>query len=129
MTRFFLDEKLVAASRLLAGFDGDSETSVENYAYAKNRDTDQRKAIQTLLNFYEAVAVGIKNDIYDEQIVKDCQGTIIVGVWRFSEPFVKRLRSENRRDSLYEHLERLACKLEDSGVNPPAQMVGGAAKD
>ena len=123
MTRFFLDEELQTASRLLAKIDRSRDHSVEIYAYAEKRDTDERKALQMLLNFFETIAVGIKNNIYDERIVKNCQGTIIVGTWHFAESFVKRLRKENQCDSFYEHLGNLVRELESEGVTPPAQLI------
>ncbi len=80
--------------------------------------------IQMLLQLAEVfVVVGINHNIYDKRIIQDCLGSSIVGTWRFSEPYCKRLRKENGCDSLFEHLEEMARKFEEEGIQAPQQLV------
>jgi hypothetical protein len=65
-----------------------------------------------VLNFYETVAVGIREGIYDEAMWKRAQHRQIVVLWQRVEQLVKNLRTKQSHLTLYQELEILAKRWE-----------------
>ena len=115
MLRAFQEPDLKEANALLSKIDQSSEESVECYAYRDRRGSGERKSIESLLNFYEAVSVGVLNDIYDEKIIRDCYCSMLLAIWERSFPFIRRLRDEHETATLYENFEAVVDRLHNAG--------------
>ena len=76
-------------------------------------DEDQKAAVRGLLNQLELLAVGLKNGIYDEKIVRDAMETTIVRFYNRGKSFVEkaRIRDGDVREVAYEHFTNLALKI------------------
>ncbi|OWS76105.1 DUF4760 domain-containing protein [Pantoea sp. VS1] len=90
-----------------------SGKSFRAYIFPQSGDlTEDEKAdrikIQYCLNFYERLAVSIKNGSYHEQMIKEVFYSSIVQNFEYSEPFIKALREKKGRNSYYQEFEWLA---------------------
>lgn len=96
-----------------------SGKSFRAYIFPQGVDlTDEEKAdrikIQYCLNFYERLAVSIKNGSYHEQMIKEVFYSSIVQNFEYSEPFIKALREKKGRNSYYQEFEWLAKRWKKS---------------
>ncbi|KQN63621.1 DUF4760 domain-containing protein [Erwinia sp. Leaf53] len=96
-----------------------SGKSFRSYIFPQGPDlTDEEKAdrikIQYCLNFYERLAVSVKNGSYHEQMIKEVFYSSIVKNFEYSEPFIKALREKQGRNSYYQEFEWLAKKWKKS---------------
>jgi len=95
----------------------DSNIEIAVFAYGKKPDNHEndgfvrdRDAIRKVLNFHEHMAVGIKNNIYDEKVLKEQRYTSTVELWKMIESFVLKRREITKSDTLYQEFEVLAKK-------------------
>jgi len=72
----------------------------------------EREHFKTVLNHYEFIAQGIRNGDIDEQMVIDSLRSSILTLYERVEEGVFKLRTNRRRQTLYEHLEWLHCRWE-----------------
>ncbi|MDC9714853.1 MAG: DUF4760 domain-containing protein [Gammaproteobacteria bacterium] len=85
----------------------DSENDdVAIYANPAHRNDDKAIAIRNLLNYYENIAVGVNSGIYDIEMIKKSQKTMILSIYKQSEPFIIRLREKNNNPKLYIEFEK-----------------------
>lgn len=73
--------------------------------------------IISLLNYYEAIAIGIKDGAINEEIIKDWWRQTTVRDWTLLYQFVSGYRKERGSSTIYEHAEDIvnswAVKLEE----------------
>lgn len=106
------DEQYLAGQHVLSKVHN-SGKSFRSYIYPEADDLteaekDERLKIQYCLNFYERLAVSIKNHSYHEQMIKEVFYSSIVCNFDYSEPFIKALREKKNRSSYYQEFEWLA---------------------
>lgn len=71
---------------------------------------DERKAILKVLNNQEFISVGIRMKAFDESVYKEMQCTNVLRLWESSKGFIEEIRSERKRDTLFQDFEKLALK-------------------
>lgn len=91
----------------------DGEKNIRQFAKKENKDTEESKAIRYVLNHYEYISVGIQQKIYDEKIFKKSSYSTIKKVYERTRPFIDALREEEKRDTIYQEIEWLACRWTD----------------
>ncbi len=84
----FLNEGLKELIKIHHNQDDD----VAIYANVNHSKDKESIAIRNLLNYYENVAVGVKADIYDIEMIKKSQKTMIIAIYTQAKPFIERLR-------------------------------------
>lgn len=94
--------------------DGDDHT--------KNPDiTEQGKQIKhhifIILNHYEFLAIGVKNNVYDECLIKNSIRGSLIKAYNVFCQYIEHLRTEKHSNNknLFIELERLANKWKDEG--------------
>lgn len=103
------DSQLTTCIRRVAQLhEGDQSIAV--FARKDKIDTPEAKSIRYALNYYECVAVGIFEDIYDEEILKSGVFSTVVKLYDRTKPFIDELRSVNNRTTTFQEFECLACK-------------------
>ncbi|WP_369177576.1 DUF4760 domain-containing protein [Candidatus Thiodubiliella endoseptemdiera] len=55
---------------------------------------------------YENISVGVNADIYDIEMIKKSQKSMIIAIYKQSEPFVVYLRKQNNNPNLYIEFEK-----------------------
>lgn len=83
----------------------DEHDDVAIYANAPNKKKSEAIAIRNLLNYYENVAVGVKADIYDIEMIKKSQKTMIIHIFNQSKPFISQSRQVENNANLYIEFE------------------------
>ncbi len=89
----------------------DQNYHIEDFAKESKKKTDEAIAIRNLLNYYEIIGVGIKSDIYDVEMIKDAQKTMIIRIYEQSYPFIKRSREQDNNPELWVEFEYLVSAL------------------
>jgi hypothetical protein len=60
---------------------------------------------RSLLNYYESIAIGIKNNVLEDDICFDFAASTLNAYWRWAQPLVQERQSANRRTWIeIEHL-------------------------
>lgn len=116
------DEKLRAGIKVICKLNNNPDIEISKYAYDLTNDThmqDDATAINYVLNYYEYVAVGVKERIYDEAILKKSSYTTLVHMYEFCEPYIKNIRRQNQRPTVWCEFEALAKKWQNSPIHPP----------
>lgn len=99
------DELLTEGIKILREVHLDPQDDVAIYANIENKGRDKAISISNLLNYYENIAVGVKNDIYDVFMIKESQKTMIIGIYEQAEPFIAKVRKTDNNPNLYIEFE------------------------
>ncbi len=99
------DEFLSAGIKLLLKVHLDSQDDVAIYAHTDNKSKKEAIAIRNLLNYYENISVGVKADIYDVEMIKKSQKTMIIHIFEQSKPFIEKSRQVENNPNLYIEFE------------------------
>lgn len=83
-----------------------SEDNVAIYANLEHKNSDEAIAIRNLLNYYENISVGVNADIYDIEMIKKSQKSMIIAIYKQSKPFIALLREQNNNPKLYIEFEK-----------------------
>jgi hypothetical protein len=85
---------------------------LHNYSVCVNDDNKNELdfLLKIFLSYFEGVALGIKHNIYDEDIVYEYLGSIIPEVYRWSEGYVRDFRNKAGDDTIFLELTDLAKK-------------------
>lgn len=73
-------------------------------------DEDFRASILKVLNAREFVAVGIRENIFDEQAYKRCQCSNFTRDWERLECVIKHIREQARKETIFQDFEHLGRK-------------------
>lgn len=80
---------------------------------SRDRAKDENRAhILTILNNYEFIALGIREEALDESIYKRAVYSQAVRDWKAMRAFVMELRRQNSIDTLFQEFELLARRWE-----------------
>ena len=122
------DRDLYDASRVVSEIEDDPDDSSEKYAHplpqklsAEDKEAWLRKrsALRALVNFFEMVSVGIRENIYDEAIIRGCARAMFVKNHERTERFILKMRKESNTYSYGENFQRIAEKF--AAPNTPPQ--------
>ena len=102
------DIKLTDAKKILRNLD--DSNGLSSYACLDAKDKDETIAIMAVLNHYEFVATGIREDAFDERVYKRMLYGILVKDWNNLEAFVVELRKTRFHNTLYQEYQWLAEK-------------------
>lgn len=69
---------------------------------------ETKEKIASYLNFYETIAVSIKNDTIDREFYNSYWGTSFVNVWTASLPFTNEIMKHRQNSKFLELFEELA---------------------
>ncbi len=120
------DKDLYDASSMISEIEDDPNDSSEKYAHSppenltvqqKNKWLKKRSALRAMVNFFETVSVGIRQNIYDEEIICGCARSMFIKNYERIEPFILKMRSKNNVYSYGEHFQHIAEKFRQ--VDPP----------
>lgn len=67
----------------------------------------ERRKLQYILNFYERVAVSIREGIYNEKMVKRASFSTIMETYGIAEPLINAIREYNKSETTYQEFEWL----------------------
>jgi hypothetical protein len=68
------------------------------------------KKLNQLLNYFESIAISIKNSIIDKEICYDYAALIYITYYEWSHPFIIKRRNKKNRPSIYINFEELALE-------------------
>lgn len=95
------DDFLKDGVKLLLEVHLDDHNDVAIYASKANSKKPESLLINNLLNYYENVAIGIKADIYDIEMIKKLQKTMIIRIYEQSKPYIHKVREVANNNNLY----------------------------
>lgn len=70
-------------------------------------EMNERRKFQYILNFYERVAVSIREGIYNEQMIKRTSYSTVIETYDIAEPLIKAIREHINSDTTYQEFEWL----------------------
>ncbi|MCI0431899.1 MAG: DUF4760 domain-containing protein [Rhodospirillales bacterium] len=84
----------------------------------KDADLSEQDKVQIrfLINHLEFIAAGIRNGDIDERLFRDTERGTVLRLYASFETYIYQVRSERRRDAIYEHFEWLNDRWQK---NPP----------
>lgn len=103
------DIRLKRAVKFIRDIDRDPNVSIEKYAHKENAEkyVKETEKIRYILNHYETVAINIKRKIYDENVIKSSDYTIVVRLWRNVWPYIEKVRDEYEYKAAYTEFQWL----------------------
>ena len=109
------DQELIKAKITIAALP-DNASFIE-YLDVNENDQPSKKevkdCIRILLNRYEFIALGIKNEAFEESIYKDFTNT-----WKKAKPMIMELRRRKEQNTYYQEFELLADRWLQSPLKP-----------
>jgi len=82
--------------------------TVRELAFTRNHDEADATNISYVLNYFEAIGIGISQGIYDEAILKSNYRRTVVGLWNCATVYVMELRRVKNNGAIYLNLQRMA---------------------
>lgn len=79
-----------------------------------DEEQEEKRKFQYILNFYERVAVGIQQGIYNEDMIKKTSYTTVIDTWNHAEPLIKAIREKINSETTYQEFEWLANRWKRS---------------
>ncbi|QZY64360.1 DUF4760 domain-containing protein [Providencia rettgeri] len=70
----------------------------------------ERRKFQYILNFYERVAVSIREGIYNEEMIKRTSYSTVIETFDIAEPLIKAIRENIKSDTAYQEFEWLVSE-------------------
>lgn len=70
-------------------------------------EMQERRKFQYILNFYERVAVSIREGIYDEKMIKRTSYSTVIETYDIAEPLIKAIREHIQSNTTYQEFEWL----------------------
>lgn len=100
------DKELVEATRRVNALHKKGEP------WTKHLDPEcqERKDILLVLNNQEFIAVGVRLRSFDEVTYKQMQCTNVLRLWEASKGFIVEMRTEAKKDTIFQDFERLALR-------------------
>lgn len=93
-----------------------SGKSFRSYVFSSHEEPvtpeilNERRKLQYILNFYERVAVSIREGIYDENMIKRTSYATVMETWDIAEPLVKAVREHIHSDTTWQEFEWLVSR-------------------
>ena len=81
-------------------------------------DPELVDSIRRVLNHYEFIAAGLRNGDFDEQLVLDSERSTILNIYDGCSEYIWALRNDRKRMAIYEHLEWLSARWNDTSARP-----------
>lgn len=124
LDRLSSDDHLIQSSKYLRDIYHDKNKSLELVATS---DYDEYKKMQDkidpILNYFEALSIGIKIGIYDKRTACLFRRKQIIHTFEYSEPYIKNIRKTLDNNKLFENIEWLAKCLSGSKIKRTACQV------
>lgn len=101
------NESFSKARKVVLNFQEDG-TQFSKFALAENAQTDENQCVLVVLNFNEFVAVGIRENAFDEKTYKRLRKTRYIRDWETLETYVAEFRKSRKSNTLFSEFEWLA---------------------
>lgn len=82
--------------------------TIRELAFARNYGQPDAVSVSYILNYFEAVSVGVSQRIYDESILKHNYRGTVVKIWSYAADYVVELRKVQNNPAIYRNLELMA---------------------
>lgn len=102
------DEEMTKSLREIAQLHDNPDTDLKRYASDQFKTEDAANSLRYVLNHWEYISVGIQKNIYDEKMIKKASYNTAVGLFDRTEAYIKKLRENERKDTIYQEFEWLA---------------------
>ncbi len=86
--------------------------------FVTDEDVAERRKFQYILNFYERVAISIKEGIYYEKMIKSTSYTTVIETWDIAEPFIRAIREKVNSETIYQEFEWLVNRWKKAPLKP-----------
>lgn len=106
------DESIVAGIRVLRAHK--ASNTIALLAVLPGIKTDDAAKVRYLLNYFEALAVGVRKNIYDEKILHLNYHGTLVHLFDAAEPFILETRLSHDRPTVYRELAWLAMRWKEA---------------
>ncbi|WP_272654030.1 DUF4760 domain-containing protein [Providencia sp. PROV091] len=77
-------------------------------------DLAERRKFQYILNFYERVAVSIREGIYNEQMIKRTSYSTVIETFEIADSLIKAIRESINSETAYQEFEWLVNRWKKS---------------
>ena len=105
----------------------DGASTAEASAVAVNSQPNPfetpRDVFRSLMNFYEIMAIGIRDQILDEMICKRYMYGELMENWRSCKSITEKLRVRNNNDRIYREVENLAKRWARNPPRPESALL------
>ena len=85
-------------------------------ALAKDTQDSDCISILQVLNNHEFVALGIRKKAFDQTIYKMSQYSNVMKIWNASDGFIREIRAQENKETLFQELEWLAKKWKKNPI-------------
>lgn len=83
------------------------------WSAAEHDASEEAEAMRNILNYYETLAIGIKNKVLDEKFLFNALRGVLLRDWDTADPFVVAMRKRFTNDQIFIETETLARRWVD----------------
>lgn len=102
------DDEFTEGLKVILEIDRDDDQDIKKFAKKEHRSTTEATKIRHIANHYEYLAVGVDNDIYNEEMLKKSSKGTTLKVHKAMEKYILEIRKERQSGTIYENFDDLA---------------------
>ncbi|HEN8710605.1 TPA: DUF4760 domain-containing protein [Pseudomonas putida] len=100
------DEKLTAGYRCLQELHNGSGINIRTLANGGEEHSDKANSVRYVLNHWERVFVGLRQGIYDEQMLREANYNVVLRMYDQARPFIEAVREKSQVKTYWQCLEQ-----------------------
>jgi hypothetical protein len=104
------DVELQAGHAVIRKYASAADKNIRTLAESDQYETQDAKAVRYLLNHLEVVSVGVQSKIFDEKMLKDCWGNLVVHTYDLAQPLINELQKKQPSGTVLQELAWLAIR-------------------
>jgi hypothetical protein len=103
------------SAKFLRDYHLDDNKSIELIASSSlEKYKELQDEIDPILNYFESLAIGVEISIYDLETIRLSRKQQIINTFKYSKPYIDKIREKLRNNNLFVNLENLSKQLENS---------------
>lgn len=106
------DKELGEGYKCLQKLHNDSGSNIRSLAKKSRKNSVEANQIRYILNHWERIAVGLRQGIYDEKMLREANWNTVTRMYFQAQAYIDAVREIEKKDTYYQCLEALAKRWE-----------------
>ncbi|WP_085637981.1 MULTISPECIES: DUF4760 domain-containing protein [unclassified Pseudomonas] len=102
------DDMLSEGYKCLQRLHNSDDSNIRALAKDGKKQSDDANQIRYVLNHWERIFVGLRQGIYDENMLREANYNTVLRTYAQARPYIEAVREEEQKNTYYQCLERAA---------------------
>ncbi|MBX8485411.1 DUF4760 domain-containing protein [Pseudomonas cichorii] len=112
------DDRLTEGYKCLQELHNGTDLNIRTLAMGAPAHAEQARSVRYVLNHWERVFVGVRQNIYDECMLREANYNVVIRMYDQARPFIEAVREKSHIDTYWQCLEEAAERWRKSPLKP-----------